>query len=72
MIMTLGRIPGSLLSPASIFVAKNSVANYPRIGERMLNTKATMMASVVAVLFQDIEPPAINGVRKPRKPSGNG
>jgi hypothetical protein len=24
----------------------------------------------VAVLFQDIEPPIINGVRKPKKPSG--
>lgn len=27
-------------------------------------------APTVAVLFQDIDPPVINGVRKPRKPGG--
>lgn len=30
----------------------------------------TVSSPVVAVLFQDIDPPVINGIRKPRKPGG--
>ncbi|KAL1857852.1 hypothetical protein Plec18167_001745 [Paecilomyces lecythidis] len=33
-------------------------------------TSSSSRPPVVAVLFQDIDPPVINGVRKPRKPGG--
>lgn len=36
---------------------------------RRLYSKSTH-GPTVAVLFQDIEPPVIGGVRKPRKPGG--
>lgn len=39
------------------------------LGRRWKQTMAKQ-APTVAVLFQDIEPPVINGVRKPRKPGG--
>ena len=32
---------------------------------------SSLSSARVAVLFQDIDPPVINGVRKPRKPGGN-
>lgn len=31
---------------------------------------SSLSSAKVAVLFQDIDPPVINGVRKPRKPGG--
>lgn len=35
-----------------------------------MSTQLRLSDITVAVLFQDIEPPVINGVRKPKKPSG--
>lgn len=37
---------------------------------RNMSTQSRPLDITVAVLFQDIEPPVINGVRKPKKPSG--
>lgn len=37
---------------------------------RNMSTQSRLSDITVAVLFQDIEPPVINGVHKPKKPSG--
>lgn len=37
---------------------------------RMSHVRGSMADAVVAVLFQDIDLPIINGVVKPRKPNG--
>jgi hypothetical protein len=37
---------------------------------RNMSTQLRVSDITVAVLFQDIEPPVINGVRKPKKPNG--
>ncbi|CAI7627109.1 unnamed protein product [Penicillium manginii] len=48
---------------------------YARVGQLMRLAgrrfySQSIRAPAVSVLFQDIEPPVINGVRKPRKPGG--
>ncbi|KAL4893669.1 hypothetical protein BDV59DRAFT_176920 [Aspergillus ambiguus] len=40
------------------------------VGRRASSTASPVKSPIVAVLFQDIDPPVINGVRKPRKPGG--
>lgn len=35
-----------------------------------MSSTESLSSVKVAVLFQDIDPPVINGVRKPRKPGG--
>jgi hypothetical protein len=39
----------------------------PQISARHMSTTSTPR---VAVLYQELEPPLINGVRKPKKPGG--
>jgi hypothetical protein len=47
-----------------------------RLARKQISTQVALRrlyssrAPTVAVLFQDIDPPVINGVRKPRKPGG--
>lgn len=40
------------------------------LGRRMYSQSSHAPTCTVAVLFQDIDPPVINGVRKPHKPGG--
>lgn len=42
---------------------------YQKYGRNM-STQLPVSDITVAVLFQDIESPVINGVRKPKKPNG--
>ncbi|GES62248.1 glutathione synthetase ATP-binding domain-like protein [Aspergillus terreus] len=44
--------------------------NIPRALETRCYSTSSKQYPTVAVLFQDIDPPVINGVRKPRKPGG--
>jgi hypothetical protein len=44
--------------------------NIPRALETRCYSANPKQNPTVAVLFQDIDPPVINGVRKPRKPGG--
>lgn len=54
-------LPRACLRPSSQWA-------FPRVLERTYSQFSH--APTVAVLFQDIDPPIINGVRKPRKPGG--
>lgn len=44
--------------------------NPQRFGRIVSRRLYSSQGPTVAVLFQDIDPPVINGVRKPRKPGG--
>lgn len=61
MLATCNTLPQACLRPSSQWA-------FPRALERMYSQSSR--APTVAVLFQDIDPPIINGVRKPRKPGG--
>ncbi|PKX91215.1 glutathione synthetase ATP-binding domain-like protein [Aspergillus novofumigatus IBT 16806] len=53
--------------PTSILLRLARKQISPQVAPRRLYSSR---APIVAVLFQDIDPPVINGVRKPRKPGG--
>jgi len=61
MLATCNTLPRACLRPSSQWA-------FPRVLGRMYIQSSR--APTVAVLFQDIDPPIINGVRKPRKPGG--
>ena len=61
MLATCNTLPRACLWPSSQWA-------FPRALGRMYSQSSR--APTVAVLFQDTDPPIINGVRKPRKPGG--
>lgn len=57
----------TLLNPTIMFTVKALKSSIPRASQQI---RAIGTAPTVAVLHQAIDPPVINGVRKPRKPGG--
>lgn len=57
------------IMPSPVLARCARISRLRRIPECRFYSQSSR-SSAVSVLFQDIEPPVINGVRKPKKPGG--